>query len=424
MTVTGWNSELCLKCNICTAACPVAAVTDQFLGPKAAGPQAERFRHPRATVPDPSVSWCSGCGVCSRVCPHGVPVAELNILAKARLASQHPHPFRDQLLARPSLLAAVARPLAPLANALLGLSAARALAEAALGVSRHAPMPRFASATFRSSVPQLHARTPQPRSGRPLVAYFHGCSVDSYEPWLGRLTLQVLEAIGFDVVLPPQGCCGLPLQSNGLLEGARNYARTNLDGLGPFAAANVPIIGTSTSCTLALKHEYRAILGLAGETADQVAEGTYDLFEFLLEGDPSPLTRAALQSLPLRVLYHPPCQLQGHGIGWPALEALRRIPDLDLVLSESDCCGVAGTYGLKRERYDVARGVGEGLFDQVQSSGVDAVVTDSETCRWWVAGHAGVRAIHPVEILATAMGLPGASALAPSSIRGHEGPRP
>jgi glycerol-3-phosphate dehydrogenase subunit C len=425
MTVSGWTSELCLKCNVCTAACPVAAATDQFLGPKAVGPQAERFRHPRAPVPDPSVSWCSGCGVCSRVCPHGVPVAELNILAKARLASQHRYPFRDQLLARPSFLAAMARPLAPLANALLGTPAARALAEAAVGISRLAPMPRFASTTFRSTVPHLHANSPERRSDRPLVAYFHGCSVDSYEPRLGLLTVRVLEALGFEVALPPQGCCGLPLQSNGLLEAARKYAQTNLDGLGSFAAANVPIIGTSTSCTLALKHEYRAILGLSGETADQVAAGTYDVFEFLLDRDPGPLARIAFQSLPLRVLYHPPCQLQGHWIGWPALEVLRRIPDLEVVLSDSDCCGVAGTYGLKRERYDVARSVGQGLFDQVLSSRVDAVVTDSETCRWWVAGHARVRAVHPLEILAAAMGLPaGDSALVHNPSQGHRGPIP
>ena len=34
----------CVKCNICTTACPVAAVTPLFPGPKYVGPQAERFR--------------------------------------------------------------------------------------------------------------------------------------------------------------------------------------------------------------------------------------------------------------------------------------------------------------------------------------------------------------------------------------------
>jgi glycerol-3-phosphate dehydrogenase subunit C len=84
---------------------------------------------------------------------------------------------------------------------------------------------------------------------------------------------------------------------------------------------------------------------------------------------------------------------------------LRRIPGLSLTLSESECCGVAGTYGLKRERYSLAYAVGGRLFDQVRQVQPDLVVTDSETCRWWVEGHTGVRACHPIEILALALGL-------------------
>ncbi|HET7010282.1 MAG TPA: anaerobic glycerol-3-phosphate dehydrogenase subunit C [Anaerolineales bacterium] len=406
MTVEGWAAEHCIKCNICTLACPVAAVTEEFLGPKAVGPQAERFRHPRIPPPDDSVSWCSGCGVCSRVCPHGVPVTELNILAKARVAANHGIPWRDQLISRPALLADLARPVARLANALLAMAPARALAETLLGVSRHASLPRFAARTFRSSFPQLQSAAPERSGDAPLVAYFHGCSVNAYEPDLGRLAVEVLERLGFDVVLPPQTCCGLPLQSNGLLEAARRNAAANLRGLVPFAEADVPIVGTSTSCVLALKHEYRAILGLTGSEADLVAEYMYDFFEFLRERMPNlPATRP-MRSVAMRILYHPPCQLQGHAVGWPALDILRQIPGLDIVVSESDCCGVAGTYGLKKERYGVAREVGRTLFAQSRREEVEAIVTDSETCRWWTEGHTGIRSVHPLVILAAALGVP------------------
>src|SRR3989304_6129422 len=74
-------------------------------------------------------------------------------------------------------------------------------------------------------------------------------------------------------------------------------------------------------------------------------------------------------------------QLRAHGIGTPALEVLRRIPGLRLTVSESECCGVAGTYGLKREKYGVAHAVGAGVLEQVRSAGLDFVITASETCR-------------------------------------------
>ncbi|MEW6567408.1 MAG: anaerobic glycerol-3-phosphate dehydrogenase subunit C [Chloroflexota bacterium] len=407
MTGPALSADLCLKCNICTTACPVAAATDLFLGPKAAGPQAERFRHPRLPLPDHNVTWCSGCGTCSRVCPHGVAVAEINILAKARLVDEGGAPLRDHLISRPDLLGTLGSPLAPLANLTLRLGPVRWAMETTLGISRHAPMPTFTGRTFRNRVRERCLGQPPVRDSRAglTVAYFHGCSTNYYEPGLGELTLSILELLGCKVVVPPQRCCGLPLQSNGLFEAARERARANVASLFPFAKEGIPIVGTSTSCTLSLKHDYRAILGLTGDEVDTVAENTFDFFEFLTTYLQEAFDRLALAPVKARALYHAPCQLRAHGIGTPALQVLRRIPQLNLAFSESECCGVAGTYGLKREKYDVAHKVGEGLFRQVEQAEVDLVISDSETCRWWIAGHTRLPAYHPAEVLGRALGL-------------------
>ena len=69
----GLTLDECIKCNICTSYCPVAAVTDLFPGPKYVGPQAQRFReNGQPNTPDHSVDYCSGCRVCNEVCPTGV----------------------------------------------------------------------------------------------------------------------------------------------------------------------------------------------------------------------------------------------------------------------------------------------------------------------------------------------------------------
>jgi glycerol-3-phosphate dehydrogenase subunit C len=403
----GLSADLCLKCNICTAACPVAAVTDLFPGPKAVGPQEERFRHPRLPVVDRSVAWCSGCGVCSRVCPHGVPVTEINVRAKAALAQQHGFRLREQLISRPALLGRLGVRIAAVANAALSNPLVRRLTEATLGISRHGPLPAFSRYTLRSTqAERISSQPPASASGTRLeVAYFHGCSTEYYEPWIGKLAIAILEKLDCRVVLPPQGGCGLPLQSNGLFDAARRYARTNVGSLVPFADAGIPIVGTSTSCTLALKHEYRAILGLEGEDVDKVAGAIFDFFEFLMLHRMPQLERQNLHPVPQTVLYHPPCQLRGHGIGTPALEVLRRVPGLEIVLSEAECCGIAGTYGLKRERASVAADVGRVLFDQARDMKPDLILSDSETCRWWIQMHTGLESLHPVQILARAMNL-------------------
>ena len=82
--------------------------------------------------------------------------------------------------------------------------------------------------------------------------------------------------------------------------------------------------------------------------------------------------------------YHAPCQQQGHFMGKPAMDLLTLVPGLDLREMNACCCGIAGTYGLKREKYDIAMKVGADLFGQVDASGARLVACDSETCRWQI----------------------------------------
>lgn len=398
------TADLCIKCNICTIACPVVAVSDEFLGPKAVGPQAERFRHPRLPIPDGSVSLCSGCGVCSMVCPHGVAIAEMNTQAKARLVEQQGAPVRDQMLARPALLGTLARPFANLINRILSLPMVRRMLESSIGIHHQAPLPQFKGRTFRSIMADRKIdQPPEDVDAQRWVAYFHGCSTNHYEPHLGELAVAIIEALGSNVIIPPQSCCGLPLQSNGLFNAARKYGERNIESLIPFVEAGMPIVGTSTSCTLQLKHELRVVLGFNGRGADQLALATRDFFEWIVEDRWDEFLNIALSPVQGRVLYHAPCQLKSHWIGTPAMQVLRQIPELKLHRSWSECCGIAGTYGVKHEKYQIAHDVGQTLFNQVLELQPRWVLTDSETCRWWIEHHTGVPAKHPLEILAMAM---------------------
>jgi glycerol-3-phosphate dehydrogenase subunit C len=382
------------------------AVSDEFRGPKAVGPQAQRFRHPRMPIPDDSLSWCSGCGICSQVCPHGVQVAEINIQAKARLAEQKRVPLRDQCLARPQLMGRLARPAAGLVNSLLRSTLLRKVMDKVLKIDEKAPLPAFTAQPLRTRLARHHLKgIPEDPDSRQYVAYFHGCSTEYFEPELGELTVQVLEHLGFTVILPPQNCCGLPLQSNGMFRAARRAADDNIQKLDPFIRAGIPLVGSSTSCTLALKRDYRTILGVEGPQVEALAAATRDVFEFLVWDEPESLEQVVLNPVERSILYHAPCHLRSHGIGLPALTVLRRIPGLEILVSDSACCGVAGTYGMKSERFQTAWAVGESLFQQALELQVDMVVTDSETCRWWIEAHSGVKNVHPIQILAWSMGL-------------------
>jgi glycerol-3-phosphate dehydrogenase subunit C len=392
----------CVKCTICETYCPFSHATPLFPGPKYSGPQAERFRTDDEPQPDASVDYCSSCGICTQVCPQGVKIAEINTRAKARLRQERGVPLRDRLVARPTVLGRLGTPVAPLANYTLTSRPLRILAERTLGIHRDAPVPRFAGRTFHSWA-KRHRSPPSQRT----VVFFHGCGTDYYEPDSGEQAVAVLEHNGLHVEIPQrQGCCGLPLQSNGLFDDARNYAHRLARTLAPYARMGYDIVGTATSCTLMLKREALEILGMEDDADLRVvSEHTYDISEYLLAMYDRGELKTDFRPVPRTLAYHAPCQQQGHNIGKPALDLFALIPELEVVEMDHGCCGIAGTYGLKKEKYEISMRVGDGLFRQIRQADADIVGCDSETCRWHIEHATGVEAAHPVAILHQAYGL-------------------
>ena len=404
--------DQCIKCNICTTVCPVSAVTDLFPGPKYAAPQAGRFRSAGQETPDQSVDYCSGCRMCNMACPTGVKIAEMNARARAQMVEQNKVPLqlrlRNNLIARSELIGKIGQPVAPLANALLSNRAIRKITQTVLAIHHKAPLPAFSGQRFTT---WFNQHKPD-HNARRKVVYFHGCSTQYYEPRVGRAAVNVLEANGFEVIVPEQNCCGLPLLSNGEFSAARAYHRSNVHHLVEYARQGIPIVGTSTSCTLTIKEEAPELLDMHDENTRLVAENTYDFNEFLLGLLEEGSLITELKPLPFQVPYHAPCQYRGHRLGLLALDVLELIPELKVVDSKAACCGIAGTYGYKTEKYEIGMAVGEDLFDFVRQFASPFVVCDSETCRWQITHATGKPAVHPVELLAVAYGFPPEGALA------------
>jgi glycerol-3-phosphate dehydrogenase subunit C len=403
--------DQCIKCNICVTACPVAAVSDLFPGPKYEAPQGGRFRMPQQPVPDQSIDYCSGCRACNLACPTGVKIAEMNARVRNAMVEQGKVPIkermRNNLIARTELLGNLAQPVAPLSNIILANSLARKAAEVTLGIAAEAYFPPFTHERF-SKWWKKHHRPKNIKNGNQ-VAFFHGCSTEYYEPRVGRAAIYILEKLGFQVIIPKQNCCGLPLLSNGEFNAARKYHQRNTHSLVEYAKQNIPIVGTSTSCTLTLKEEAPELLDMHDEASRLVSQQTFDFNEFLLL-QPDFYT-LPFSSLPYTLPYHQPCQYKGHRIGNPAAEVLSLIPDLEIIQSQTECCGIAGTYGYKKEKYRISQNVGEPLFEFIKSVDAPMAVCDSETCRWQITHGTGLPAIHPAELIAVSLGFKGEGAV-------------
>lgn len=383
----------CIKCTVCTTCCPVSRVNPNYPGPKQAGPDGERLRLKDATLYDDALKYCINCKRCEVACPSDVKIGDIIQRARLRYSQKKPT-LRDALLSHTDLMGSLSVPFAPLVNAATSLKPVRRLLDATLHIDHHRTLPKYSSGTFRRAYRQLAARQTQFAEQ---VAFFHGCYVNYNNPTLGRQLVSVLNALGVGVqLLNKEKCCGVPLIANGFAAKARRQAQSNVAAM---RQNSLPIITTSSTCTFTLRDEYPDVLDVDNsDIRDRIELATRWIWRLLNSG-----RRLPLRSLPLKVAYHTPCHMEKMGWSLYTLELLRLIPDLQLTVLESQCCGIAGTYGFKSENYATSQAIGAPLFRQIEESGVDVIVTDCETCKWQIEMSTSKPCHHPISLLAQAL---------------------
>ena len=110
-----------------------------------------------------------------------------------------------------------------------------------------------------------------------------------------------------------------------------------------------------------------------------------------------------MKTLAMRVAYHSPCHLERLGGVIYTTSILKMIPGLDLVILNSECCGIAGTYGFKKEYYRISQDIGSHLFKLIDQASPEFVVTDCETCAMQIEMNTPYRVIHPVSLIAMSL---------------------
>lgn len=393
--------DACVKCTICESQCPVVRATPLFSGPKFVGPQAERFRN-GASV-DKSLDYCSGCSICTTTCPQGVKIAEINAQARAVMKADH-MPLRDRIIPETELEGKLMTPFAPIANVALANKPVRTIVEKVIGIHRDAPVPKAQTSTFMSWFKKHEKERTGPFSKGPIV-FFHGCAGGYFEVATSKAAVEVLEKLGYEVLVPKQGCCGLAHQSNGLFGRASKKVRQLCDQLNA-AGKDLTIVSASGSCAGMLRHEAHEIMGLDDPTLLDVGSRTVEISEFILELiDAGEFPVEELKRWDITIPYHQPCQVKSQGIGKPAIRMMETVPGVTVIESGEACCGIAGTYGLKKEKYEIAQAVGKPLFDMIKHTNPKLAACETETCRWQIRKGSGATVIHPIEVIHRALGL-------------------
>lgn len=394
------NFENCVKCSLCTAYCPVLAVNPDYPGPKAAGPDLERYRLKNKEFFTETLKYCLNCKRCEIACPSGVHIGD--IIQRARLQYSEKRPsFRDRILANTDIMGSLASPLAPVVNLATSLGVTKTVMDATLKIDHRRTFPKYSSEKFES----WFKKYPQPQGLEKAVNYFHGCFVQYNFPSLGKDFVKVANALGYRVdLLDNEKCCGVAMIASGLKEHALSNARHNIKIIAKASEnGKKKTVSTSSTCTFTIKDEYGNILGLDNSEISQSMDLASRFIYNVLTEEGGLQKLKFKENLHLNIAYHTPCHLERLGWGVYSIELLKLIPGINLKVLDSNCCGIAGTYGFKKENYETSQAIGAPLFRQISELNPDYVACDCETCRWQIEMSTPYKVIHPITLLAMAI---------------------
>ena len=263
------NLEQCNGCGGCLKQTPTMCPTYLATGEEGMSPRGRanliRAALEQREIPDPlraaeldyALSNCLSCGACTSECPSNVSLPLLKAeLLQARTRTQKRLTAQQRLVSSVDLLGRIGSAVPGLANLLLDSQSIRHIAGKMFGLTGRRTLPRFAQQRFDHWFAR-HPSTPSAPRGRVLL--WDDTFVRYHEPHIGRAAVTVLEAAGFEVVLPTKRkCCGRPAFSAGNLTEAEQLGRHNL-ALLTATASDIPIIFLEPSCYSMFVQNYQEL---------------------------------------------------------------------------------------------------------------------------------------------------------------------
>jgi len=396
--------EDCSGCGKCRSYCPIArTLREEWATGRAKATLLREFFSGslRPEMLDSSefkrvMDSCVNCKRCLTECPTGVDIPWIALSSRAHYLERHGEPIRNRFFASTRFLCKTTNVLAPVVNAVGSLSPVRRFLEKTIGLDGRRQLPRLKKQTFV----ELMKDRPQSRKGRGVV-YFLGCYSNFNEPEQdGLATVEVLEQNGFEVLIPDLKCCGIAKINSGALRRVMEDIQSNVDRLAFFVEQGLDIVFSDPRCALAVKMEYPRILN-SGK-ARSVAERCFDIHQFLMMLYRNEELDLTLGEVKTTIGYHNPCHLRALGVVKEPPDLLRLIPGVKVKEYSDGCCGLAGTFGMKRENFDLSIAIGGRLFEEIKSSAVDGIATSCGPCRLQILQGTLREAVHPISLLARA----------------------
>jgi FAD/FMN-containing dehydrogenase/Fe-S oxidoreductase len=399
--------------------------------------RANMLRHMLTYPRDPANPWnsdeiaevmelCISCKGCKSECPANVDMTRLKAEWQQHYHDARGTPWRSRLVANFSRLAA----LGTLAPALHNWTVTNPLTSRAIkrlaGFAPERSLPTLPRTTLRKwHAEHCRAGSPDPAvarartiqaagSGDPAlqstprrVYLFCDEFTNYHDADIGIKAIELLERLGYQVVVPEHVDSGRAQLSKGFVRDAQRLAIRNVELLAPLVSDDTPLIGLEPSAILGFRDEFPDLVPERLKPAARSLARHALLFEEFIarEAEASRVRADAFTTAPRQIRLHGHCHQKALSSLTPAVKALQLPANYRVQLIPSGCCGMAGSFGYEAEHFGLSQQIGElVLFPAVRAASADTLVAAAGTsCRHQIKDATGRRALHPAEILHAAL---------------------
>ncbi|MGB7345505.1 MAG: FAD-linked oxidase C-terminal domain-containing protein [Pirellulaceae bacterium] len=348
---------------------------------------------------------CLSCKGCKKECPSTVDMAKLKAEFQQHYYDANGSPLRAKMIARFAQSQRLVS-FAPWAwNMIVGSKSLRSVMNRVVGFHPDRSIPKAASKTFRKWFAKHRQHTNAGTLGKVLLL------ADEFTNYtdvgIGVKTVELLEALGYEIELPPVTESGRTWLSKGFLRTAKSIVNENTRLLADRVCETTPLVGIEPSAILTFRDE---AIDLAEadlrDAANQIATNSFTFEEFIArESSAGRIRSDSFTDQTASVLLHGHCFQKSLTNTQSIVDALALPANYSVTSIPSGCCGMAGSFGYEREHYELSMQIGElVLFPAVRSADAETlIVAPGTSCRHQIDDGTGRAALHPAEVLHAAL---------------------
>ncbi len=349
---------------------------------------------------------CLSCKACKSECPASVDVAKLKAEFLQQYYASHRIPLRTLMIAHISKINALGIHFRWIYNFVNGNKLMSGITAKLVGFAPQRQFPLL----YKTTLEKWHRQHTRRHNGtfpNGRVYLFNDEFTRFNDTEIGIKAIQLLTALGYEVVIPDHLESARTYLSKGMVKRAKTIANANVRKLHALISSETPLVGIEPSAILTFRDEYKELTDEPmKKAAGELAKNALMIDEFLQrEIKAGKITREQFTGEKKEIRLHGHCHQKSLASTAPTLFVLNFPEHYTATEIPSGCCGMAGSFGFEKEHYDLSMKIGElVLFPAVRKSAATTLIAAPGTsCRHQIKDGTSRTAYHPVEILYDAL---------------------